>query len=93
MPTTGTDEPVMPVEGDVVVLHGLKGRADLNGTKAVVLKAETLEEEVIFFLLLFSPSNVSSTLMGVQPLPIWGGLCTSPMWQEAGQVQMFSIQQ
>merc|ERR1712166_25727 len=43
MPTS--DDPVMPVEGDVVVLQGLKGRADLNGTKAVVLKAETPEEE------------------------------------------------
>lgn len=36
----------MPSEDCIVILHGLKGRADLNGTKAVVLKAETPEEEV-----------------------------------------------
>lgn len=36
----------MPSEDSIVILHGLKGRADLNGTKAVVLKAETPEEEV-----------------------------------------------
>eukprot|EP00729_Bicosta_minor_P011605 gene11605-4546_t len=35
----------MPSEDSIVILHGLKGRADLNGTKAVVLKAETPEEE------------------------------------------------
>lgn len=36
----------MPSEDSIVILHGLKGRADLNGTKVVVLKAETPEEEV-----------------------------------------------
>lgn len=36
----------MPSEDSIVILHGLKGRADLNGTKTVVLKAETPEEEV-----------------------------------------------
>ena len=33
-------------EDSIVILHRLKGRADLNGTQAVVLKAETPEEEV-----------------------------------------------
>ena len=59
----------MPSEDSIVILHGLKGRADLNGTKAVVLKAETPEEEVCVcvYKYMYDQHSIFCCLFGRSP--------------------------
>lgn len=58
----------MPSEDSIVILHGLKGRADLNGTKAVVLKAETPEEEVRVYEYIYDQNSIFCCLLGRSPM-------------------------